>query len=596
MVSSFSQSLAAFLAGQRKTAVQAVSLLLVFFGAAILTIQSYRAIDHDLTEAALSRREANAYLAATIIREKFDRLADLGVSFATRVRFRTLVNEEKWDDAIEILRSAPKDFPFIERVFLADSSGNLMADIPRLPGVRGRNFSERDWYQGVSSNWRPYLSNVYTRAAEPQLNVVAMAVPIVVRSGAIAGILVLQVTLSAFTDWMQGIDVGEGGQVYLVDRNGTAAKNGLTKVHGELNDLSAVPAVKQALRGTIGVEVLFDPAVGEDRLAAYSPVERYGWGVVIQQPTSVAFGPRDRLLRSVVIAYAWTLVLLVGVVYLISRVVSEQRHGEAMRRTAAELEERVAERTAELAESNRELESFSYSVSHDLRTPLRAIDGYSRILDEDYGSRLDSEGKRLLAVVQSNVTKMGQLIDDLLAFSRMGRTAMKMAEIDMEALVGEVIEDLGKAANTGAARLIVRPMARAWGDRALIRQVWINLLTNALKFSSKVAGPEIVVGCTVEEQHIVYFVQDNGAGFDMAYYHRLFAVFQRLHSANEFGGTGVGLAIVQRVVSRHGGRVWAESQVNAGATFFFSLPRRDHNGNSLPEAPASAVTDGTKNA
>lgn len=596
MVSSFSQSLAAFLAGQRKTAVQAVSLLLVFFGAAILTIQSYRAIDHDLTEAALSRREANAYLAATIIREKFDRLADLGVSFATRVRFRTLVTEEKWDDAIEILRSAPNDFPFIERVFLADSSGNLMADIPRLPGVRGRNFAERDWYQGVSSNWRPYLSNVYTRAAEPQLNVVAMAVPIEARSGAISGILVLQVTLGTFTDWMQGIDVGEGGQVYLADRNGTAAKNGLTKVHGELNDLSAVPAVQQALRGANGVEVLFDPAVGEDRLAAYSPVGRYGWGVVIQQPTSVAFGPRDRLLRSVVIAYAWTLVLLVGVVYLISRVVSEQRHGEAMRRTAVELEERVAERTAELAESNRELESFSYSVSHDLRAPLRAIDGYSRILDEDYGSRLDSEGKRLLAVVQSNVNKMGQLIDDLLAFSRMGRTAMKMAEIDMEALVAEVSEDLGTAANTGAARLTVRPMARAWGDRALIRQVWTNLLTNALKFSSKVAGPEIVVGCTVEEQHIVYFIQDNGAGFDMAYYHRLFAVFQRLHSANEFGGTGVGLAIVQRVVSRHGGRVWAESQVNAGTTFFFSLPRKDHNGNSLPEASVHAVAGSRKNA
>ena len=224
---------------------------------------------------------------------------------------------------------------------------------------------------------------------------------------------------------------------------------------------------------------------------------------------------------------------------------------------------------AAVGELNRELESFSYSVSHDLRAPLRAIDGFGRILEEDYGPRLDDEGRRLLGVMRSSSKHMGQLIDDLLDFSRLGRLALDRREVDMTALAREVAQELAQ----GAARVEVAALPPGQADRALLRQVWSNLLGNALKYSGKRADPRVEVGGRADAAESVYWVRDNGVGFDMRYAAKLFGVFQRLHAADEFPGTGVGLAIVQRVVSRHGGRVWAEGAVGEGACFFFSLPR-----------------------
>jgi signal transduction histidine kinase len=243
---------------------------------------------------------------------------------------------------------------------------------------------------------------------------------------------------------------------------------------------------------------------------------------------------------------------------------------ERVRRHAEELERRVAERTAELEAVNRELESFSYSVSHDLRAPLRAIDGFARMLEEDYGARLDEEGRRLLDVVRSSSRRMGQLIDDLLDFSRLGRQAMAPRAVDMAALVREVAAEIG----LGGARLEVAALPPAHADRSLIRQVWANLLGNAVKYSGKHAEPRIEAGGREEGAEALYWVRDNGVGFDMRYVEKLFGVFQRLHGMDEFPGTGVGLAIVQRVVSRHGGRVWAEGRVGEGAVFYFALPRQ----------------------
>jgi len=231
-------------------------------------------------------------------------------------------------------------------------------------------------------------------------------------------------------------------------------------------------------------------------------------------------------------------------------------------------------RANQLEAANKELESFSYSVSHDLRSPLRAIDGFSRLLEEDYREVLDEEGRRLLSVVRQNSQKMGQLIDDLLAFSRMGRKPIAPEPVDMAALVGEAIADVRTAMPEPAVSIVVGTLASASGDPALLKQVWINLISNGAKYSSSRERPEVEIGSTSSDDGTVYFVRDNGVGFDMQYYDKLFGVFQRLHRAEEFPGTGVGLAIVHRVVSRHGGRVWATSEMDKGATFFFSLPER----------------------
>jgi len=230
---------------------------------------------------------------------------------------------------------------------------------------------------------------------------------------------------------------------------------------------------------------------------------------------------------------------------------------------------RAEERTAELAAVNRELDAFSYSVSHDLRAPLRAVDGYSHMIEEDYGERLDEEGRRLLAVVRDSSRKMGRLIDDLLDFSRVGRAEIARAKIDMTRLVREVQKDLG---GESPAPVDLADMPDASGDRALLKHVWSNLMHNALKYSSKRDRPRVEIGGRSDGAETVYWVRDNGVGFDMKYREKLFRVFQRLHGADEFPGTGIGLAIVQRVVARHGGRVWGEGKMGEGAVFYFTLP------------------------
>ena len=238
---------------------------------------------------------------------------------------------------------------------------------------------------------------------------------------------------------------------------------------------------------------------------------------------------------------------------------------EQVRGHAADLERRVSERTRDLEHANKELASFSYSVSHDLRSPLRAVDGYARMLEEDYGERLDDEGRRLLGVVRDSSRRMGQLIDDLLNFARLGRQVPAKQALDMTALAREVAEEAGRGVE-------VASLPPCEGDRGLLRQVWANLIGNAVKYSSKRADARVEVGGRREAGENVYWVRDNGAGFDMRYAAKLFGVFQRLHGDHEFPGTGVGLAIVERVITRHGGRVWAEGRPEEGACFYFSLP------------------------
>ena len=251
--------------------------------------------------------------------------------------------------------------------------------------------------------------------------------------------------------------------------------------------------------------------------------------------------------------------------------ISHARLRERVERHSVELEQRVRERTAELESANKELESFSYSVSHDLRAPLRAMDGFARMLEDRYAGALDAEGRRLLGIVRDASRRMGALVDDLLTFSRLGRQSMAPSEVDMSVLAAQALAELN---GRGNAAVTIEALPRARGDRTLLKQVWANLLSNALKYSAKGGAPLIEVTGSEGVGDCVYCVSDNGVGFDMRYYEKLFGVFQRLHGAGEFPGTGVGLAIVHRIVARHGGRVWAEGKVNEGARFYFSLPAR----------------------
>jgi PAS domain S-box-containing protein len=237
-----------------------------------------------------------------------------------------------------------------------------------------------------------------------------------------------------------------------------------------------------------------------------------------------------------------------------------------------DLEEKITQRTTQLKAVNKELESFSYSVSHDLRAPLRIIDGFSKILLDDYAGIIDEEGQQNIQVIIKNARKMGQLIDDLLNFSKLGRTEMRISTINMNLLIDEVLQHLQTSGIQVPTQITIHELIKAQGDNSLMKQVWENLISNAIKYSSAKKEPAIEIGMLSNSSIPTYYIKDNGAGFDMKYAGKLFGVFQRLHKVQEFSGTGVGLALVQRIILRHDGNIWADAKENEGATFYFNLP------------------------
>ena len=284
---------------------------------------------------------------------------------------------------------------------------------------------------------------------------------------------------------------------------------------------------------------------------------------------------------------------IVNVIGGFQDITARKNNEEEIRSLNEELEQRVRERTMQLEASNRELEAFSYSISHDLRAPLRAINGYTRILIEDHSAGFDKNGIRVCYTVMENARKMAQLIDELLAFSKIGKRDLRFSLIDMNQLPGEVFEEVTTTDERGRIKLNTGRLCSVYGDPAMIRQVWTNLISNAVKFTSMEKNPHIAISCTDAGDYCEFSVKDNGAGFDMKYADRIFGVFKRLHSAKQFEGTGVGLAIVQRIIQKHGGTVRAEGKPGEGATFYFSLPVKKPSDNFRnPDKRDSLSSDG----
>ena len=255
---------------------------------------------------------------------------------------------------------------------------------------------------------------------------------------------------------------------------------------------------------------------------------------------------------------------------VIARALNVQR----LRRENAELHAREKQQSAELAAAYHDLESFSYSISHDLRAPLRSMDGFAEVLESDFAEQLGEEGRRIVGIIRAGSQKMDELIVSLLEFSRAGRSALQLDRVDMTLLADAAAKEVRVLYTGPEPQIEISELPPADADPVVIRQVWCNLIGNALKYSAKRARPKIRVSGRIDNGETVYQVEDNGAGFDMRYADKLFGVFQRLHRTEDFSGTGVGLAIVQRIVARHGGRIWAKGSPDAGACFQFALPIR----------------------
>ncbi|HTR31353.1 MAG TPA: ATP-binding protein [Puia sp.] len=367
-----------------------------------------------------------------------------------------------------------------------------------------------------------------------------------------------------------------------------------------------VPPPPFDIHGTKGIVTYDHPGLGK-AIASVSPVPATKWVILVALSRSLILEAADRLLYWIIGCGAILVAIGMFVAWLISRGLTRRldrlnkataalangdyssppaldRYDELGRLAAAfnsmalqvthahhSLEQQVQNRTRELEAANKELEAFSYSVSHDLRAPLRAVSGYAMMLKEDYEESFDAEAKRITGNIISNVKMMGRLIDDLIAFSRLGKREVTRRSVDMKALAEACTSELLNGWPENMFNLTIAELPGCDGDEDLLKQVWINLIGNALKYSSRTADPLIEVGYTANGGGIAWFVRDNGAGFDMKYADKLFKVFQRLHSQEEFEGTGIGLALVRRIVEKHKGRIWAESTPGSGAVFYFTL-------------------------
>jgi signal transduction histidine kinase len=460
-----------------------------------------------------------------------------------------------------------------------DVSGTMWGAIdPPSPTLTGQNYSYRDWYQGVVRTGKAYVSAAYASAVQGAPLVVGVAVPVradgqYAPQGTVVGILLvgylLSTTQSLFSDFARN----QGVDIEVTDQKGVVVAQSGVLPTTLVEDRSA--GVAAALKGRSSVDrASFG---GQDNFAAYSPVSDVGWTVVARIPTSTALADANRL-SAYVLAITLVLLAVLAIAKTVLYVVLRDRQAAHLELAGANsfLEERVVARTADLEASNRELEAFSYSVSHDLRAPLRSIDGFSRLVLDESRDQLSPESARRLDLVRAGAQQMGLLIDDLLSFSRLGRVELKKRRVHTTGIVNEVIAELKLQNPIRQIEFVVGDLPPCHADPTLLRQVFRNLLANAVKFTGKHPTARIEIGSLsgsdlTKPRMVTYFVKDDGAGFDMRYSDKLFGVFQRLHRAEEFPGTGVGLALVKRIVERHGGNVWTEGAVDAGATFYLSL-------------------------
>ena len=558
-----------------------------------LTMYIYAQVVAEFRKVILEENQTFFNLAVSLLEEKINTDISNGKIFADRPLLIEAIKRNAEPAVRWHLKSLIEHSNTIERAVVTTPEAVLLADYPEAPDVASMDFSRRDWYHGISRDWRPYVSDFYIRAAKPKRYVSSIAIPVKDNSGAVVGILVLQPRADYLKNILGDIRIGNGF-IYAVDKKGHLIYHPQYTLDRVI-DFSAVPAVDKTKRGMSGVETAVDPFTNEEMVLAFRPL-KWGWGVIMQRPGREVFHRAGEIVFGLfllagnflviggIIAYKGMALMFSIQRLSLELLEKESREREAKENLKTELEEhrrteeKLAKTLAELERSNNELEQFAYIASHDLQEPLRKIGGFAELLEKRYKGHLGEDADRYIHYVVDGASRMRTLIHELLTYSRLGRGEMKVVLADCNNILERVLADMEKTIGESDAVVTTDALPAIMADAVQIGQVFQNLIGNAIKFRGDEA-PRIHVSAKHEGSTWIFSVRDNGIGIEPAFFERIFAMFQRLHTKAEYPGTGIGLAACKKILERHGGNIWVESALGKGSTFYFRLPgergRRD---------------------
>ena len=521
---------------------------------------------------------------------------------------------EKRKNAKMLISRYLKYYDAYREIFLINPRTGVI-EISTNPEYEGIDKSNDDYFKIPLQTGEIFIKDIYYSNTNGD-NEMSFSVPVFSIPGGprqVVGILVLRIDLnySLYPLLMNRVGLGETGETLIVNKDVIALNELRWYKDAPLKRKITAESALRASQGQTGITITKD-YLRNDILAAYTYIPRTKWGFVSKQNISELNMEIYNLLKYLIVIFLISALIILLIILLIVRKISKPivvmnsaaqkikrgdystklhvKSGDELASLANSFNEMTTSiesnitnqkkqtleleiQREQLKDTNKELESFSYSVSHDLRAPLRAINGFTKILIEEYASKFDEEGLRIGSVIQENASKMGNLIDDLLGFSRLGRASLVYSSIDMKNMANSVYYEITTEEEREKIEITITDLPRVKADTNMMRQVWINLISNAVKFSSNRKQPVISISCKKEKNQFTYCIKDNGTGFNMKYKDNLFAVFKRLHSEKEFKGTGVGLALALRIISRHNGKIWAVSSVDKGAEFYFMLPK-----------------------
>lgn len=553
-----------------------------------LTLYVYMQVLAEFEKIGLQEIQTFFNLAVYHTEEKINDDISSGKIFASRPQLLEALQKSDRKTVHENLKDLLENLTNMERAAITNRNGIMLANYPEDQRVIGMDFSFRDWYRGVSNKWEPYVSDFFLIETRPTRYLFVIAVPIRGKSGEIAAVLVLQPKEDYLKNILAEMRIGNSF-IYAVDKHGNLIYHPQYTLD-RVVDFSKMPAVDKVKKGMAGIEQNYDTMHKERIISAFRPM-KWGWGVIMQRPSEEVFHHSGEIALGLFSLAAAFLILGgiaaykgAGLLFAYHRLSLELQEKEIHEREMKEMlrtelaehlqtGQKLAETMAELERSNKDLEQFAYVASHDLQEPLRKITGFIDLLEKRYGGRFDQEAAGYIHYVVDGAKRMQTLINDLLAYCRIGTRGKPFLQTDFNNVLMHVLADLGKTIESRGAEITYDPMPTLRADDLQIGQVFQNLIGNAIKFCRDVQ-PRIHIGARYEGDEWIFSVSDNGIGIKRDFFDRIFVMFQRLHTQTEYPGTGIGLAVCKKIVERHGGNIWVESEVGKGATFYFSIPGR----------------------